>query len=204
MSLTVLLAFALTELTLSLSPGPAVFLTVSQSMRAGFKKSLYGVLGVMTGELIFFTLSALGLSAVLVASQTLFSVVKWLGAAYLVYLGLRMIFGNASDGGNHGESLLLTRLYRQGLFMQLANPKALLFFTALLPQFFNPELSASYQFVILGLISVTIQAVTLLLYGWLAARSGRWLEGRRFSVWLERLAGAFLVGAGVKLALSRR
>ncbi len=94
MTLATILLFALTELALSVSPGPAVFLVVSQGMKAGFRGSLRGTLGVVTGELIFFILSALGLGALLLASQPVFTLVKWLGALYLVYLGLELILGS--------------------------------------------------------------------------------------------------------------
>ena len=207
MTLTTILLFALTELALSLSPGPAVFLVVSQGMKAGFKGSLRGTLGILTGELIFFTLSALGLGALLVASQTLFTGVKWLGAAYLVYLGLKLILGSFRRVKTAQDTLQKAprvKFYRQGLMMQLANPKAILFFTALLPQFIRPESPATYQFLVLGSVSILVQGSALFAYGWLAEKGGRWLKESRFARWLDRFAGAFLVGAGVKLALSQR
>lgn len=207
MTITALIVFAITELALSLSPGPAVLLVVSQGMKAGFKGSLRGTLGIITGELIFFILSALGLGALLLASQTLFSLVKWLGAAYLVYLGLHMIVSSLKQTGQTQETTELTaraKFYRQGLLMQLANPKAILFFTALLPQFINPDLPATLQFVILGLVSIIVQGSTLLVYGCLADKGGRWLKESHFAKWLDRAAGTLLVGAGVKLALSKQ
>lgn len=207
MTVVTILLFALTELALSLSPGPAVFLVLSQGMKAGFKASLRGTLGIMTGELIFFALSALGLGTLLIASQTLFTVIKWLGAAYLVYLGLHMILSSFKYPDHETACSATTppiNCYRQGLVMQLANPKAILFFTALLPQFINPALSATYQFVILGLVSIIVQGSTLLAYGWLAEKGGRWLKESRFAKWLDRAAGTFLIGTGVKLALSQK
>jgi homoserine/homoserine lactone efflux protein len=161
----------------------------------------------MTGELIFFTLSAFGLGALLIASHTLFMFVKWAGAAYLVYLGLKMIirsFRQTNAGPEPFQPLPQVKFYRQGLFMQLANPKAILFFTALLPQFINPGFSATVQFVVLGLLSITIQGSTLTAYGWLAEKGTRWLKQSRFSQWLDLLADVFMTGAGVKLALTQR
>jgi homoserine/homoserine lactone efflux protein len=206
-TLITLLLFALTELALSLSPGPAVFLVVSQGMKAGFTGSLRSTLGIMTGELIFFTLSAFGLGALLIASQPLFLFVKWVGASYLVYLGLKMMvrsFRQTNGGPEPSQALSQARFYRQGLLMQLANPKAILFFTALLPQFINPAFPATIQFIVLGLVSITVQGSTLTAYGWLAEKGGCWLKQGRFSQWLDRLAGVFLIGAGVKLALAKR
>jgi homoserine/homoserine lactone efflux protein len=206
-TLVTILLFALTELALSLSPGPAVFLVVSQGMKAGFRGSLRSTLGIMTGELIFFTLSAFGLGALLIASQPLFLFVKWAGALYLVYLGLKMMirsFRQTNAGQEPSQALSQVKIYRQGLLMQLANPKAILFFTALLPQFINPDFPATLQFVFLGLVSILVQGSTLTAYGWLAEKGGRWLRQGRFSQWLDRLAGVFLIGAGVKLALTQR
>ena len=204
MTLTAILLFALTELVLSVSPGPAVFLVVSQGMKAGFKGSFRGTLGIMTGELIFFILSALGLAAVLVASHSLFMVIQWLGAAYLVYLGIKLIHGSLKktikeqENTKHHSQI---KFFRQGLVIQLANPKAILFFTALLPQFISPELPATFQFIVLGLVSITVQGSTLLFYGWLAGKGGSWLNHSGFAKWLDRFSGIFLIGAGVKLAI---
>ncbi len=88
--------------------------------------------------------------------------------------------------------------------MQLANPKAILFFTAFLPQFINPEFPATAQFVVLGLVSIMVQGSILIAYGWLAERGGRWLKESSLVKWLDRLAGGFLIGAGVKLAVTGR
>jgi homoserine/homoserine lactone efflux protein len=206
-TLVTILLFALTELALSLSPGPAVFLVVSQGMKAGFRGSLRSTLGIMTGELIFFTLSAFGLGALLIASQPLFLCVKWAGASYLVYLGLKMMirsFRQTDAGSEPTRYSPHGKFYRQGLLMQLANPKAILFFTALLPQFINPGFPATVQFVALGLVSITVQGSTLTAYGWLAEKGGGWLKQSRFSQWLDRFAGLFLIGAGMKLAFTQR
>jgi homoserine/homoserine lactone efflux protein len=196
--------FALTELALSLTPGPAVLLVVSQGMISGFRGSLRSTLGVLTGEFIFFSLSAIGLGTLLVASQSLFMLIRWLGAAYIVYLGLKLIQSSFKQNNTeleNSQAASQVRLYRQGLLMQLANPKAILFFTALLPQFIIPELPVAFQFMVLGVVSMMVQGSTLLLYGWLAGKGGHWFKQSRFAGWLYRLAGAFLIGAGVKLAM---
>ena len=91
MLITSILLFAATEFFLSLYPGPAVLLVVSQAVRSGIKASLLGTIGVLTGNVIYFTISALGLGAILVTSEMLFLLIKWTGAVYLIYLGIRMI-----------------------------------------------------------------------------------------------------------------
>jgi homoserine/homoserine lactone efflux protein len=202
-----LFLFAATELALSLSPGPAVLLVVSQGMRAGARASLAGALGIIGGDLVYFAVSVLGLGAILLASQTLFLLIKAAGAVYLVYLGAKMILTTPTKTEEGPDAVTVVpwrRLFRQGFLMQLANPKAILFFTALVPQFINPQSAPAPQFFILGIVSVSIQFPTLVLYGWLAAKGGRWFRQSRYAGWLDRIAGILLIGAGVKLGLSRQ
>jgi homoserine/homoserine lactone efflux protein len=184
------------ELVLCLTPGPAVLLVISQAMRRGFRASLRGALGILAGNSIYFALSAVGLGALLIASARVFEVLRWLGAAYLVLLGLKMIFARKQP--DSGAPMLEERSFMQGLVTQLANPKAIVFFTALLPQFVDPKAGRlPLQFLILGMISIFIELPVLAAYGFLADR-GRELYGRH-GRWVERFAGGFLVAAGVKL-----
>src|SRR5215471_624630 len=156
MSLKLLLVFACTEFLMSLSPGPAVLLVVSQGMRGGFKPSLRGTAGILSGNVIYFGLSALGLGALLMASARLFTVVQWLGVAYLIFTGLGMLFASGEPKLNRPfEEQANSRrrgslqFYSQGLITQLSNPKAIVFFTALLPQFVTPGRGMLLQFVTL-------------------------------------------------------
>ena len=96
MSLRLLLVFAITEFLLCLTPGPAVLLVVSQSVRSCFRSSLKGMAGILTGNAIYFALSALGLGALLMSSATLFQIIKWVGAAYLILVGLKMLLAKSS------------------------------------------------------------------------------------------------------------
>jgi threonine/homoserine/homoserine lactone efflux protein len=200
MSLTNILFFAAMELVLCFTPGPAVLLVVSQAMKRGFRPSMGGAFGILTGNGLYFALSAAGLGALLIASRTVFEVIKWIGAGYLILLGLKMIFiapppaddaPPASTGGN----------FLQGLVTQLANPKAIVFFTALLPQFIDPNGPVTLQFVVLGLISTVIELPVLAFYAFAADR-GRALY-RRHTRLIERIAGGLLVAAGAKLAATR-
>lgn len=198
-----LLLFAATELLLSLTPGPAVLLVVSQGIRRGFRSSTRGAAGILTGNAIYFALSAAGLGALLLASKRVFDVLQIAGAAYLVLLGLKMLVKpspvqddvpvTANEG--HAGSFV------QGLFTQLANPKAIVFFTALLPQFVDPTRAVAMQFVVLGVISILVELPVLLMYGFAADR-GRARYGKHAPLF-ERLAGACLIAAGAKLAAMR-
>jgi len=202
-----LLLFAGTEFVLSLTPGPAVLLVISQGLRAGAKASLLGTLGIIAGNAIYFTVSALGLGALLMTSAVLFYAIKWVGAAYLITLGAKMIRESLqarfqAPSERVGEAR--HRWFRQGLLTQLANPKAIVFFTALLPQFIDPQSGPALQLLVLGVISVFVEFPILVGYGVLAHQGGHWLRHGRAAQWIDRLAGAFLIGAGIRLVLVRR
>jgi len=211
-SVTAFLIFALTEFFLSLSPGPAVFLVVSQGIRGGFRSSVAGTLGILVGNAIYFALSALGIGAVLLTSQTLFLIIKWCGAAYLIFLGIQLLYSSrpnprqSADVQLDEKSVELPRgkLFRQGMLMQLANPQAILYFVAILPQFMDMRSAPVPQLLVLGFISVFIEFPILLGYGWLAEKGGSWLKRGRFAQWIDRIGGLFLVAAGVKLALTEQ
>jgi threonine/homoserine/homoserine lactone efflux protein len=211
MSLKLLLVFAVTEFLMSLTPGPAVFLVISQGMHAGFRGSLRGIAGILAGNTIYFALSALGLGALLVASASLFQIIKWLGIAYLIVMGVRMVLKRETKDAVGQKMKSRLALFSQGLITQLSNPRAIVFFTALLPQFISPGArnpgwmggSMAAQFVVLGLVSIAVEFPVLAAYGWLADRGGN-LIPQRFSALPERVAGAFLIGAGIGLAAMRR
>ncbi len=209
-SLKLLLIFAITEFFLSLTPGPAVLLVVSQGVESGFRPSLRGVAGILTGNALYFFLSALGLGALLLASVTLFQIIKWLGIAYLILTGVRLLFSTSSTTTEDDATVALVdtrkrslKLFSQGLMTQLANPKAIVFFTALLPQFVSPNALVVEQFMLLGVVSIAVEFPVLVGYGWLAQR-GRKLFPERFSSLPSRIAGGFLIGAGLGLASMRR
>ena len=198
-----LLLFAATELLLSLTPGPAVLLVVSQGIRRGFRSSTRGAAGILTGNAIYFALSAAGLGALLLASKRVFDVLQIAGAVYLALLGLKMLIRPArvaddvpvTANEGHAGSVV------QGLVTQLANPKAIVFFTALLPQFVDPTRPVAMQLIILGVISILVELPVLLMYGFAADR-GRARYGKHAPLF-ERLAGACLIAAGAKLAAMR-
>lgn len=198
MTLSNLLLFAAMELVLCLTPGPAVLLVVSQSMKGDFRASMRGALGILAGNSIYFALSAAGLGALLVASRTVFEVLKWAGAAYLIFIGVRMILRRPAAEDRPPET---RGGFVEGLVTQLANPKAIVFFTALLPQFIDPHGPVTLQFLVLGLISIVVELPVLAMYGYAADR-GRALYGRHAHL-VERIAGGFLVAAGAKLAATR-
>jgi threonine/homoserine/homoserine lactone efflux protein len=152
-------------------------------------------------------LSATSLGAVIVASYKLFFVIRWAGAAYLVYLGLRSFFGKSSVVAlpeTNADYRSGTRILRDGFVLQAANPKALLFFTAILPQFINPHRNVAWQILVLGVTSIVVEFLILFTYGQLAGRALATARNPRFEKVTNRIAGSLLIGAGVGLASLRR
>jgi homoserine/homoserine lactone efflux protein len=198
---THLLLFAATELLLSATPGPAVLLIVSQGIRRGYRSSTRGAAGILTGNAIYFALSAAGLGALLIASKRVFDVLQIAGAAYLVLIGLKMLIKPGRVDPDAIEETGNAGSFVQGLLTQLSNPKAIVFFTALLPQFIDPTRPIAIQFLILGVISIVVELPVLLLYGYAADR-GRARYGKHAPLF-ERLAGTCLIAAGAKLAAMR-
>lgn len=187
--------FVCTETVLCLTPGPAVLYILSSALKGGARKSVASNLGILSANAVYFAVSATGIGALLLSSK-LFLAVKWIGAAYLVIYGLRLIFGRHDtvqdpsivDPKSH-------HLFFGGFTLQISNPKAILFFAALLPQFLNPHAPIVPQVVILGLTSVVIEFMILLAYG-IAGSS----LTPRYARWTNRVAGGLLIGAGAGIA----
>lgn len=201
------LLFAVTETALCLTPGPAVLLVLSQGLARGTRASICPNLGILAGNALYFLLSATGLGAVLVASYALFATIRWVGAAYLVWLGIAAFRGRSavlSAGPAPGAPAGAGRMFANGFVLQVANPKALVFFTALLPQFIDPRGPVIRQVAILAATSVVIEFGVLLLYGALAGRATALASRPRFTTLANRLAGTMLVAAGVSTAAIRR
>jgi homoserine/homoserine lactone efflux protein len=201
---TWLLFFAM-ETALSLSPGPAVFYVVSQGAR-GMARTIPATLGILSANAIYFTLSATSLGALIAASTRFFTVAKWAGAAYLIYLGIGALRSAAAShdvrlgGGAAGEARLgpaeRKKIYVGALTLQLSNPKALLFFLALLPQFIDAHGSIATQMAVLAATSMLPEFCILLTYGWLAHRAAQ--TSARFGVTgnMNRLLG-WIEGVGL-------
>ena len=198
------LLFLVMETSLSLSPGPAVFYVVSQGARGALRRSMPAAAGIISANAVYFTLSATSLGAIIAASARFFLVAKWVGAAYLIYLGIKALRSAASS---HAVALGETspsepgegrRVYLGALTLQRANPKALLFFLALLPQFIDPEQPVAAQMLILAATSMLPEFCILLGYGWLAHRALRASAGFGVSSgmnrWLAWIEGAGLLG----------
>lgn len=205
MDFSLWLLFFVTEILLCLTPGPAVIYVFSQGISRGARPALAANLGIVTGNTIYFILSATGLGALILASQTLFEIVKWAGAAYLIWFGATAFFGRKSSlTGRSSAMAPLGPIYRGGIIVQLANPKNLIFFLAILPQFINPTGNIPLQILILGITSQVAEFAVLTGYGMGAGRMSRWLRTTRIALWVDRVAGGLLIAIGASLAFVRQ
>jgi homoserine/homoserine lactone efflux protein len=209
MSAQIFLLYLATWSLVALTPGPAVMCSMAQSTRYGFRSSLAGICGIQFGNLLFFVAIALGLGALLATATTAFTILRIVGAIYLFYLGIRIILSTfRRTPSSTTQPLLpppvLRSLFMQGLLIQLTNPKALLFVSALLPQFIDPHRSATLQLAILVITTVAVDLVVLSSYAFLAQRGIQSFRTSRWSAWLERVFGAALVFFGIRLLSSRK
>ena len=192
-------------LALLVVPGPAVLYIVTRSIDQGRAAGLASVAGIHVGTLVHVVGAALGLSAILATSATAFAVVKYAGAAYLIILGFRKLLeGDRFDEAHGVEPRRLATVFRQGILVNVLNPKTALFFLAFLPQFVHPERgNAAVQTIALGLLFVLLGLMSDSLYALIASSAGRRLRGnRRFAAVQRYTSGGVYLSLGVVAALS--
>jgi threonine/homoserine/homoserine lactone efflux protein len=197
--------FMIAALVLLLTPGPAVLYIVTRSIDQGRRAGLVSVLGVHVGTLVHIFAAAAGLSAVLAASAVAFGVVKYLGAAYLIFIGVRRLLDRTRLGAPpSGEPTRLRRAFLDGVIVNVLNPKTGLFFLAFLPQFVTVSRGqVGEQIVALGVVFVLLGAITDSLYALGAGSAARWLRGSpRFLASERWISGSLYIGLGVAAALS--
>ncbi len=216
MDLHHLLFFIAAGLLLNLTPGPDVLYIVTHALRSGARAGMVAALGITAGCFVHIFAAAVGVSALMAASATAFTVLKWAGAAYLVYVGLRMLLAKAPAAGEpsamnivahevHASAApVLKRIFFQGFWTNALNPKVALFFLAFVPQFITPDMTNKpLAFLLLGLL-FNFNGLWVN-FGW--ALAAAWLARRVSAVqcgmhWLERGAGLMFIGFGLKLATS--
>ncbi|MBY3276268.1 LysE family translocator [Rhizobium laguerreae] len=202
------LAFLSAAVLLNLSPGPDIAFILGHTMRSGKRAGFSALFGVWSGACLHVLMAALGLSAILAASAVAFSTVKWIGAAYLVWLGIQAMRSGGGDGliKAAGEKLPVARIYRQGILVSLLNPKVAIFFLAFLPQFVVEGAGPAWaQLMLHGGLIIAVAAFIeppLVLLGGRLADAVR--HNQKVGLWLDRGLGALFVALGVRLALSSR
>ena len=200
--------FAVAAVTLLVIPGPAVLYIVTRSVDQGRAAGLASVCGVHVGTLVHVAAAALGLSALLVSSATAYHAVRWLGAAYLIWLGIRRLLANDEDArpemDRRPHRLGLGRIFAQGVVVNLLNPKTALFFLAFLPQFVDVSRgSVPFQVVVFGAAFVLLGLASDSAYALLASTGAGWLRRRPRVARTSRLvSGGVLISLGLTTALA--
>lgn len=198
--------FFLVSLASTAAPGPAVFYVTSQSIFGGMRSGVPAALGILAADAFYIVLSVTGLSAVLAASYELFTIMKWAGAAYLVYLGFRLLRSAASRAAvvRNGPVVASRKSFISGFAIHAANPKALLFFGSLVPQFVDPKSGVWPQVGSLAVIHLCTAAAVLLTYAAISARFRHVAVNPRADRAFRATAGISLLGAGAMMAFLRK
>lgn len=206
MGIDVWITFTIAAEIILVIPGPTILLVVSQAIAHGRRSVLPLVIGVLLGDFTAMTLSMLGLGAVLATSAALFTVLKWVGAGYLFYLGIRL-WRSHPAGRSESAAEPVTRgctLFKSAFIVTALNPKSIAFFVAFLPQFVNQQAPLPIQLIILGATFLVMATVNAALYAVFAGELRDTLSSPRVRRWLDRCGGSALIGAGVFTAAMRQ
>ena len=206
MELTVWLTYFVTTVVLSITPGPGVFSSVSSGLNHGFRRGIWNGVGMQAANLILVVTVSVGLGAILLASETAFAVVKWLGVAYLIYLGIATWRSLPQDFAQraNGSARTPRDIFVRGFFVNLTNPKGIIFFAAILPQFIDVTRPQLPQYAILTATTFVVDVVVMAAYTAAAARALRLMRDPQKLRWVNRGLGSAFVAAGIALASWRR
>ena len=206
MPLETWLAFFVAAWLISLSPGAGAISCMAAGMRYGYARAMWNILGLQLGILFVLAVVAAGLGAIIAASTTLFTAIKWLGAAYLVYLGIQQWRAPAAPVTDAGAEVSGTarQLVMRGFLVNATNPKGIVFMLAVLPQFIDPALPQLPQYAVCGATLFFTDLVVMSGYTGLAARVLRVLREPHLVRWINRAFGGLFVAAGAVLATFRR
>jgi threonine/homoserine/homoserine lactone efflux protein len=210
-----LLMFIAAGWLLNLTPGPDVLYIVSNALRSGTRAGIVAGLGITAGCFVHIFAAAVGVGALLAASATAFTVLKWMGAAYLLWMGVRMLLSRPSGNGGSAAAIAaaqaapavavpLSKVFLGGFWTNVLNPKVAIFFLAFVPQFIAPGAdNKALAFVLLGVLfnvnAIPVNTGWAIAAGWMARRVGAVQRGMH---WLDRVAGAMFIGFGLKLAFT--
>lgn len=202
MNIELYLFFFVTTVMLILVPGPAAIAVAKQGAFNNTKLTFLSVLGVASADVLFFVLSATGVASLIVASNFVFSVIKWFGVVYLIFLGASAIFSKAGAINIDVQIIKINpaKAFSQGLVIQLANPKALMYFAALLPQFIDPNEPIVFQMLLMGATCFLADVIVYSMFG----RMGAQLARKQVKSWvinmINKAAGIALITTGIKMA----
>lgn len=209
MTTTVLILFMLTSAVAIATPGPTVLLALSNGARYGIRVALFGLLGAMLSDLILIGAVSLGLGAVLAASETAFQILKWIGVVYLLYLGMQLLRTKPESKQDLLQEFTPTTsqpytIFLKCLLVALTNPKGYLFFSAILPQFVNPQTAQFPQYLLLAVTFTLIDGLIMLAYASGGARAIQLFRTPMAMIWINRFSGGAIIALAGALAFYRR
>ncbi|WP_244543017.1 LysE family translocator [Aquimarina amphilecti] len=194
---------------MNLTPGADTMYILGRSIAQGKKAGILSVLGISTGAIFHIIFATLGLSIILAKSAAAFEIIKYLGAAYLIFLGLKAIFKKTDEKfelRNQNEIVNYKKIYFSGVLTNILNPKVALFFLAFLPQFIDPNyVQSSLPFLILGITFLLTGTIWCLILALFASKlSDRIRKNYKIKIWLDKITGGIFVALGIKLALMKK
>lgn len=203
MQAELLITFVLASFLVVIVPGPMVTVIVANSLRFGTRAGLLNVVGSQVGLAVVLAVLVAGLATIMETMSWWFDWLRFAGAAYLIYLGYKMITAKGEIGEAAVEATEKPNFFLQGFLVMLSNPKTLFFYGAFIPQFLDPSSNYVNQTLFLGVIFMLVATLFDSMYAFAAGRAGNWLSRSRIRL-TQRISGAFLLGGGVWLALARR
>lgn len=205
MTLHFILLFSMTVFVASIIPGPSMLLALTHGMQFGARRTMASAMGNVTVTLIQALISIVGLGTILLASETVFLVVKWVGAGYLIHMGIAMLRSSSAtvspgQAREDGENTSLKKMYLQAAFVTAGNPKAIVFFTAVFPQFINPDAPYLLQCAILTGIMGVIAFACFMIYALGGQKMVFLFSSASLGKVIKRIIGSSFIGAGIGLA----
>ena len=203
MSLVSIFSFAIAIFVLAVTPGPGVFAIISRSLASGFKTTLVMIAGCITGDIIFLLFAIMGMSVIAQTMGTLFLVVKIVGAAYLIFLGIKIWISKPVPVNRqqiNGKKAVRYGNYLSGLGITLANPKVILFYCGFLPTFMDLPSMTGFDIFIVTIVLAMVLSVVLICYAYLASSARLFFSSPRSVKWLNRTAGTVMISAGAAIA----
>ncbi len=199
MNMELWIPFVLAAILILIIPGPTILLVISQAVAHGRKSVVPLTTGVLLGDFTAMTLSLLGLGAIMATSATLFTMFKWIGALYLVYLGIKLWKSDPENTStqDNAENTSAPTLLRSAFIVTALNPKSIAFFVAFLPQFIDPLEPTFSQLTLLGGTFLILATLNAALYAVFAGQLGEHMRRKRVRKWFHRLGGGALIGAGI-------
>lgn len=199
------LAYLLTTIILSLSPGSGAINTMSTGISHGYRGAAASICGLQVGLALHIMLVGIGLGALFSQSALAFEVLKWAGAAYLIWLGIQQWrAGGALDLQAVAKVMPRRKLFKRAMLVNLTNPKSIVFLAALFPQFILPHQPQAAQYLVLGVTTIVVDIIVMIGYATLATRIAVWIKGPRQMKLLNRIFGGMFMAVGALLASARR